>query len=150
MYKNSMLADLLKERELIRMQMHVLRDDLEAVNRLLKRFSKNQQAELPISTQLPQLNVLGLTEAVKQFFENFPDKEWAPAELRDRLKEMRRRGELKSGAKDFLPTIHMIIRKLIEKDFIYKVKEQTNPPRKWFKKKYIKNERIPTKYDIRL
>ena len=135
MDKNSILKDLRKEKDTIRGQIATLEADLGAVDRLLKRFSSNHQIEISNLTQLPQLNVLGLTGAVTQFFENYPNKEWAPAELRDRLKEMKRRGELNSKAKDFLPTIHMIIKKLIDDEFVIMTKEQTDPTRKWYKRK---------------
>lgn len=151
---NDILTGLLKEKDTIRMQIAGLEADLEAVDRLLNRFSRNQQIEMPISTKplQPQPNALGLTEAVKDCFERYPNKQWSPAELRDRLKEMKRRGELKSEAKDFLPTIHVIIKKLINDDFVKLAREQSDPVRKWYKKiiamNDVENESKLVEYEV--
>lgn len=141
MEKQNILTELLKEKETIRMQVATLNEDLEAVNRLLKRFSKNQQIEIQISTQLPQPDALGLTEAIRQLFEQYPEKEWSPAEIRNRLNEMKLRGEINSEAKDFLPSTHLIIKKLINNDFVEKVREQADPTRKWYKRRLTIEER---------
>lgn len=140
MDKRNILTDLRREKDTIRMQIAALEADLEAVDRLLKRFSSNHQIE-PNSTQLPQPNVLGLTGAVKQLFDHYPNKDWAPAEIRDRLNEMKRRGELKTEAKDFLPIVHMIIKGLIKNNFVGISREQDKPAkRKWYKRKFTLKE----------
>jgi len=145
---NDMITDLLKDKDTIRNQIAVLEADLEAVDRLLKRHSSNHQVEIPITAELLQPNALGLTEAVTQLFEEPPSKEWSPAEIRNRLNEMNRIGEIKSNARDFLPSVHLIIKRLIKNNIVEMTREQTDPVRKWYKKINTMNERKLVKYDI--
>ncbi len=82
---NSTKIDLQSEERRIELEIEQLRLDLVAVRRLIQRHSIHQQLEIGGVNSIIGPKLIGLTVAITRLFEDFPDKEWSPSELRDYL-----------------------------------------------------------------
>ncbi|MDP8239259.1 MAG: hypothetical protein P9X24_09220 [Candidatus Hatepunaea meridiana] len=57
---------------------------------------------------------------IKRFFDEQPNKNWSPVELRKILEDMNAKGNLKTKTKSMLWTIHGTLRPLADKGYIVK------------------------------
>lgn len=110
MYDNKNISETLKDlKKQIVKQIESLKTDLEAVERLLKKHSVIEDAQLPIFSNISLDKAVGPTKAIMQIFNSSPNKAWTPSELRDKLFEIKEKGLLSTNAIDLLSVVHTVL-----------------------------------------
>ena len=112
------LGALEDEKKLIQEQVITLQNDLQSIDRLIERYKIRNQNQLAIN--MPQNEKIGPTQAVRDLFDNNPERDWKPGEIRDELDKLKDNGILESSTDKLLHTVHWILRKLTEKNYIKK------------------------------
>ena len=59
-------------------------------------------------------------DAIFEIFLKYPGKKWEPTELRDELERLRKENLLDSTAENLLWTTHSVLKRLLEKKYIFK------------------------------
>lgn len=136
MSENSIITTLREEREKIRGQIATLEFDLNAITRVIQRFSGSQiegrQVEMTEIIHSSNGETIGPTQAVRQLFDRFPKKKWTPRQIRDFLTIMKESGELTTETKKLLTTTHWLLKRFVDDEYIQKI--ETGPRKAWYRK----------------
>lgn len=113
----------------------VLATELKIVLRMMQRYipqnGVDSQTNKNISesiTKVEESKLVKPSQVLRRIFKENPDKEYSPAQLRDILSEVKRRGELIMRSKNLLVTTHTILRILTKKKFIRKIDKSDGTP----------------------
>ena len=117
-------------------QIEELEAEREVAKRMLARFSGNGRAEIKGVVTISKTNILGPTEALKSLFDTSPNKRWKAVELRDRMREMKESGELKSTSKELLKSVYYLLRRFKDREYIEKHSYGQNS---WYRKVNVGN-----------
>jgi hypothetical protein len=141
---NTVLDDLLAERERLLDRITRSQEELKIVQRLIDRRTNSE------SEQTQQAFVYKAMKrpyhALKDIFASSPFKSFTPSELRDELETLKRDGLLKSNSNNLLYVVHSSIKSLIKKGIIKKESENDPPTYKFADVKTLqmieKNKRL--------
>ena len=122
---NTVLNELLKERERLLDEITERQEELKVIQKLIDRRTRNeseetQKAFIGTATKRPY-------HALKDIFTQSPYKSFTPSELRDELENLKKLGLLKSNSENLLFVVHSSLKALIKKDVIEK-ESQNEPP----------------------
>lgn len=111
--------DLLGEKTKIQQQIASLKRDLEAIDRLLDKYEKDE--EKAVYTDGIIFEIMSASEAVIKLFNDFSSKEWKSKELAENLQKLVKEGKVESNSRDLLTSTRSIIKTLLKNKFIEKV-----------------------------
>lgn len=112
-------------------QIEELEAEREVARKMLLRFSSNGQTEIKEVVLDTHSVKIGPTLAIKELFNGSPQRKWKAPELRDKLQNMKESGVLETEAKNLLPTVYYLLKRLIKKDYIKKDYSSTGT---WYRK----------------
>jgi hypothetical protein len=109
--------------------------ELKIVMRMIEKHSHNGQTQISIPFQEKETitrskgrGKLLPISVIKEYFNNHPEQEFSPPELRKILIDACNSGEVKIKGKNISSTNHVILRMLVDNGFIRKIeREGTNP-----------------------
>lgn len=120
MEAQNIIDDLNEDRRKIREQIKELEADLQATDRVIRRYSKND-APPPSSPSTDGNHSFKPKEAGKHLvIQAGPKKIWKPTGMRDELVKLRGQGRLLSEAKDLLSPSHGILKSLVKEGLMVK------------------------------
>ena len=120
METQQIIEDLNEDRRKIRDQIKELEADLQAIDRLTRRYSQNSAPPLssPSTDGNPSFKP---KEAGKHLvIQAGPKKIWKPTQMRDELVKLRGQGRLLSKTEDLLPPSHEILKSLVKDGLMVK------------------------------
>lgn len=106
--------------EIIQEEIDRLQVGLKAVLGLLERSPIREKLSSNTDTVQPLNEKVGPTKAIIQMFDNSPNYNWTPGELRNKLLKLRKDGKLASKSTDMLSAVHSILKHLIKIEHIEK------------------------------
>lgn len=112
-----------------------LATELRIVLRMMQRYipqnGLSHQADKNLSNSINTVSeskMVKPSQVFRKVFKENPYKEYSPAQLRDILKEVKKRGELIIRSNNLLVTTHTILRILTKKKFIEKIPKSDGIP----------------------
>lgn len=127
MENNQFVSALRDEERRLEHEISILENELEEIQRMIKRRSADQVAQLPLpigptvrQTEHSSKQVRGPVEAVRSLFDESPEKMWSPIEIKNRLEIMKNEGTLQSNTKRLFGAVHTALGSLVHSKYVIK------------------------------
>ena len=109
---------LIEKKRQITEQFEKLKKDLEGIERTLEILKTGTQTKIKLEVSLPENRKMTPNEAIKKLFNDYPNNNWSPKELTNKLIKLKEEGKLNSQSKDLLWGVHTVLRALKKQNFI--------------------------------
>lgn len=112
-----------------------LATEIRVILRMMQRYipqnDLNPETERKISesiSKVAEAKLIRPSQLIRKVFKENPYTEYSPGQLRDILKEVKKRGELVIRGKNLLVTTHTVIRMLRKNNFIERIEKSDGIP----------------------
>lgn len=129
--KEITLTTLRQEKRKIDEKIYRLKDERNAIDKTISYLMGDTQLQIMDAFRSVPRKTIGPTEAIRDLFNQYPQKKWLPGRLRDELKDLKKNGELKTESENLLSAVHWILRAFVERGDIEK---RGHDKIKWYRK----------------
>ena len=129
--RETTLATLRQEKRKIEERLSRLKGERDAIDTTIFYFMGGTQLSIEDVHEEKSHRAAGPTEAIRNLFNNNPNRKWLPGQFRNELQHMKKSGDLISDSKHILSTVHWILRALVERG---EIEKGGNSKIKWYRK----------------